>query len=114
MEDIVNTWEYENYKVIFHDPKYDFRREKYGISYKFYVKDVLLFSGDDFYLSPLYAIDSEMAVLSLLGFLTLKPGDTDEEYFQDYTQEQLDWADSFECDSLGCYLFFREEEIRGI
>ena len=113
MEDIVNTWEYENYKVILHDPKYDFKQEKYGISYKFYVKDVLLFSGDDFYLSPLYAMDSEMGILSLLNFLTLQPGDTDEEYFQNYTQEQLDWSDSFECESLGCYLLDREEEIRG-
>jgi hypothetical protein len=31
----------------------------------------------------------------LLGFLSLKPGDTDREYFDDYTQEQLDFVAEF-------------------
>jgi hypothetical protein len=37
-------------------------------------------------------IDSDESVRALLSFLTLRPGDTDAEYFENYTQEQLDFA----------------------
>jgi hypothetical protein len=33
-------------------------------------------------------IDSDHAVASLMGFLTLQPGDTDQEYFDKYTEVQ--------------------------
>jgi len=36
-----------------------------------------VFDGDDFYASPLHALDSDATVRAVLGFLTLKPGDTD-------------------------------------
>ncbi len=48
-----------------------------------------LFEGEDFGCSPLHAIDSDETVESLMGFLTLRPGDTDAEYFADHTPEQL-------------------------
>jgi hypothetical protein len=43
--------------------------------------------------SPLHSVDSDAAVRSAIGFLTLRPGDTDPEYFDDYTRRQLAWAD---------------------
>jgi hypothetical protein len=49
----------------------------------------VLFEGEDFGCSPLHAIDSDQAVASLMTFMTLRPGDTDREYFDDYTPEQL-------------------------
>jgi len=52
----------------------------------------LLFEGDDFRVSPLYAHDSDAAVNHLMTFLTLRPGDTDREYFAKYTPEQLDYC----------------------
>ncbi len=51
-----------------------------------------IFNGDDFHCSPLDAIDSDQACASLLGFLTLRPGDTDAEYFANYTDRQLTFA----------------------
>jgi hypothetical protein len=45
--------------------------------------------------SPVYthdAIDSRKAALTVLSFLSLRPGDTDSEYFADYTSEQLVFA----------------------
>jgi hypothetical protein len=54
----------------------------------------VVFSGDDYSPSPMHAIDSDDTVRGLLGFLTLKPGDTDDEYFEKYTPEQLEFADS--------------------
>jgi hypothetical protein len=46
--------------------------------------------------SPVFthdAIDSRKAALTVLSFLTLRPGDTDREYFADYTPDQLEFAD---------------------
>jgi hypothetical protein len=58
----------------------------------------LLFSGDEFSPSPLAAIDSDESVECLMGYLTLRPGDTDADYFKDYTADQLryceQWAES--------------------
>lgn len=54
----------------------------------------VLFSGDDFGPSPMHADDSDVTLRGLLGFLTLRPGDTDAEYFADYTPAQLAFATS--------------------
>ena len=48
----------------------------------------ILFEGDDFRPSPLHAWDSDATIEALLGFLTLRPGDTDAEYFARYTPAQ--------------------------
>lgn len=49
----------------------------------------VLFSGDDFQPSCLYADDSDKAIAALLGFLTLRRGDTDSDYFAKYTPDQI-------------------------
>ena len=51
-----------------------------------------IFEGADFRPSPLHAIDSDETVRALMTFLTLRPGDTDAEYFDSYTPEQRDFA----------------------
>lgn len=61
----------------------------------------LLFEGEDFACSPLHAIDSDEMIRSLMSFLTLRPGDTDAEYFANYTQVQLDYC-SQDAESLAC------------
>jgi hypothetical protein len=56
-------------------------------------KTTILFeSQTDFRCSPLDAIDSDSTVKCLMGFLTLKIGDTDREYFANYSQIQLDFV----------------------
>ena len=55
-------------------------------------KPVTIFTGEDFCGSPMNADDSDATVASLLGFLTLRPGDTDPEYFERYTPAQLDFC----------------------
>lgn len=47
-----------------------------------------LFLGEDFAGSPLHADDSDETMRSLMTFLTLRPGDTDAEYFANYTDSQ--------------------------
>jgi hypothetical protein len=52
-----------------------------------------LFEGEDFACSPCHAIDSDECIASLMGFLTLRPGDTDAEYFESYTPQQIDYCE---------------------
>jgi hypothetical protein len=54
-----------------------------------------IFEGSDFAGSPLHADDSDATVGALLSFLSLRPGDTDAEYFESYTERQLEFADSY-------------------
>jgi hypothetical protein len=53
----------------------------------------VLFEGDQFRPSPLHADDSDETLYALLAFLTLRPGDTDAEYFADYTAAQMAFAE---------------------
>jgi hypothetical protein len=55
---------------------------------------VVLFEGADFHGSPMHGDDSDDNVASLMTFLTLRPGDTDAEYFENYTDAQRDFADA--------------------
>jgi len=59
-----------------------------------------LFHGTAFRCSPLHADDSDEALRALLGFLTLRHGDTDREYFAGYTAAQEAFAASSECEYL--------------
>jgi hypothetical protein len=54
----------------------------------------------------MYAIDSDKAVGSLMGFLTLRPGDTDSEYFESYTPEQMHFAETH-AEALACEVMAR-------
>lgn len=55
----------------------------------------LVFAGDDYAVPAQHAVDSDEAVRGLLGFLSLRPGDTDAEYFDAYTDRQRSWADQY-------------------
>lgn len=57
-------------------------------------RTVVLFSGADFRPSPMHAIDSDDSVAALMSFLTLRPGDTDREYFDNYTNVQREYCGS--------------------
>ncbi len=59
------------------------------LRYEFYYKDKLMFKGINYCPNSLYPLDSDQSVANLLGFLSLRPGDTDINYFKNYTVEQL-------------------------
>jgi len=64
-------------------------------------KSQVVFEGSDFACSPLHGVDEDATVKALMGFLTLRPGDTDKEYFDKYTEAQLEFA-SAHSESLWC------------
>jgi hypothetical protein len=51
-----------------------------------------IFTGEDYHVGAGQSIDSDSAVRSLISFLSLQPGDTDDEYFAKYTKRQLRFA----------------------
>jgi len=52
-----------------------------------------IFEGADFNAGPCHCIDSDEAINSLMGFLTLRRGDTDADYFENYTAAQLEFSE---------------------
>lgn len=65
---------------------------KYKLVMSLEGKSYVLFEGDDYKPSILVQPDSDEAIEDLMGFLTLRPGDTDKEYFDKYTPGQLDFC----------------------
>lgn len=79
-----------------------YRGHRLKYSYELSLAGKTIFSGDDFLSGT---PDSESDMISLLGLLTLQRGDTDAEYFRNYTDEQLDFAESELADEIKmlCY-----------
>lgn len=97
-------YEFDNYKLTLQALG---RRDSYNHEMVRYVFSApngdVIFSGDDFGASPLHDTEGEESAKSLLGFLTLKVGDVDEDYFQNYTDKQKEFRDSFKCEQLQIY-----------
>ncbi len=65
---------------------------RWVLAYELKLNGKLIFDGEDFHCVRTECVDSDAVCASILHFLALKPGDTDEEYFKDYTPEQLEWV----------------------
>ncbi len=81
------------------------------LGYELRHEGAVVFEGEDFRGSPLHADDSDATVAAILSFLSLKPGDTDREYFESYSPEQLEWAD-LHGEELAFLAFELEEQAR--
>lgn len=53
-----------------------------------------------------HSVDGDAAVRNVMGWLTLRPGDTDAEYFAAYTPEQLEFCSSH-AEALQSEVMFR-------
>ncbi len=58
--------------------------------------------------SPI-GMDDRSAMLNLMGFLTLRPGDTDAEFFDRHSPLAMEWAKSYSCEALGAWVLTEEE-----
>lgn len=63
-----------------------------ALSYQFRHNGDIVFDGGDYRPGSGIALDGADSVSGLLGFLTLRPGDTDWEYFAAYSPCELLWA----------------------
>jgi len=94
--EFLRNWRYGNFVLSLYDTH---RTDEYGKHILAYVlawarqyTDAVIFRGDDLHCAPGTAIDSDEAAGVLLSFLSLKPGDTDDDYFKDYTQAQMNFV----------------------
>jgi len=106
MDEQLKTWEADGFRLTTWDTgrtdylgktllRYELRDDalrmfgrRYGVIWG------VVFTGEDFACSPCHAIDSPEAMAAILGFLSLKPGDTDEDYFDHYTEKQRAWMEA--------------------
>ena len=72
------------------------------LGYKLIMSGETLFEGEDFSNSPFDAVDSDETVKGLMGFLTLRPGDTDPDYFDGYNEKKLEYCDNHAEDLMCC------------
>lgn len=66
-------------------------QNRWQIAYQFAAPNgVIVFEGSDYGCPPDSSPSNHSTLRSLISFLTLRPGDTDDEYFKSYTERQ--WA----------------------
>lgn len=104
----IRTWNGEDFQLDMWDTYKRNRDGKYILSYVFWHNGIVIFTGSDYCPSPMDAIDSDASVASLLGFLSCGDGDTDDEFFEDYTPAQIAWRDEF-AESLSLIVHVMEE-----
>ncbi len=71
------------------------------LAYRFTQDGAPIFEGADFACAPGHAIDSDSCVECLMGFLTMRKGDTDAEYFANYTPAQTHFSETH-AETLAC------------
>lgn len=90
------TWEADGFRVELQENKVmrDRNGRKY-FRYAFFDAGRLVFSGRDFSPSPLSTKHGdEYVVADYLPWALLRPGDTDDEFFERYTERQMAWCQS--------------------
>lgn len=97
---LYRQWEQDWFKIDMTVLPFKNKYDKFVIKWHFFDNDILIFEGDSFSPSPQFPPLSDDSVMALISFLTLQPGDTDEEYFKDYTPEQFSWCISERADEL--------------
>ncbi len=74
------------------------------LGYRLWDKDEVIFEGSDLGSPRHEKMGSSIQIISLLGFLSLRDGDTDAEYFDSYTRRQLEWRDE-RAEDLGLWAY---------
>lgn len=86
------TWEIGTHELTMRQTgRFDARGQSI-LAYMLTMDGRFVFVDEDFAGSPMHADDSPQTMLALIGFLTLCPGDTDREYFDNYSPEQFHWC----------------------
>ena len=92
-DNILRDVNIDGYRLVVYDTGRLEHRGYPELGYYFFNRDYeLIFHGEEFSVLPGGEYYPERAVNDLLGFLTIKPGDTDDEYFEDYNAKQMHFA----------------------
>lgn len=92
MKQLLRRWRHKPYSLTTYATSETDYRGQTRIAYSFRHQGEVVFQGADFCGSPLHADDSDATLGALLSFLSLRPGDTDPEYFASYSPAQLSFA----------------------
>lgn len=98
----MRQYKYENYTLVLEVVGED-GHGKPRVRYHLFDQDGTIFEGNDFYS---WDGSDPKSAEGLLGFLTLRQGDVEEDYFKDYTERQLKFRDNEAED-----LYFWQEEL---
>ena len=108
----IKTWKRDGFTLRLYDTNVPTGTGRMGdtfLAYDFFDGTKLIFTGDRYRVGAGTPIDSTAAVYGLLGFLSLKEGDTDAEYFKDYSPAQLAWSQSGRADELSLIVHDNED-----
>ena len=111
MRELIKVWRRDGFRLSLYDIGQRDSMGKNRLAYRFCDNGKCIFEGNDFACPLCYAIDSLKTVYSLLSFMALRPGDTDSEYFDAYTAEQMEWAQSGRAELLGLLVYEAEEKL---
>jgi hypothetical protein len=107
-EDKVRTWRLDGFTLGLwdtHVPTGSGYLAHTLLAYRFRDGGSVIFEGDGFAPPLGVCIDSDECVAACLSWLTLRPGDTDGQYFESYTPAQLDWVESGRADDLSAIVW---------
>lgn len=85
-------WESDNFKVEIEETHFDGHRKYF--KFKLWDNDELIFDNDKYSPSPMHNCNTELIVADLLSWLSLQKDDVEEEYWENYTDKQIEWRDS--------------------
>lgn len=88
----VRLADHPEYEILLFDLN-EMKGNHHRMGYIFMQNKEVIFEGDDFGVSQYSSVDGDEALRSLMGFLTLRRGDTDADYFDSYSEDQLSWAE---------------------
>jgi len=90
--EIIKTWRHGPCRIDVYDLQ-GWKNGRSRLGYRLRCGGITIFEGVDYSPSPMHAEDSLWVVADLLRWFSLRPGDTDEEYFANYTPTQLAFAE---------------------
>lgn len=89
--ELLRSNEYDAIRLDLFEPAGELGAGAGALGYVLSDRGTVVFAGTDFRPSPLHAIDSDRTVEALAEFLALRAGDTDDEFFANYTERQNFW-----------------------
>lgn len=92
--DLLRAVEHDGIRLCLYEPGAELGAGRGALGYVLTDGGSVVFAGTDFRPSPLHAVDSDRTVEAIVGFLAMRPGDTDEDFFATYTTAQHEWIET--------------------